>query len=384
MANYVAEIISDLERDSWRAEQRFSPDMENANEQIWNAGTEKDAIDALNNWLKRFQPCLFGRIAATSNLLSYCVLRKSELVESDEYIANRIQDARLRWLADAYNGNKSGFVILLTSDTIAMARPDEKVKSLAIRLCSLYLERDVRPDEVYLDEILLRKPGQQETLWRWDVGVNYFASQGDGRWWNDHRIPGGMGFSMNSVGHMVKAAQLSKAEKTVEQKLGAPRENWDASNVDSLDLALAFAMRTIANASQTVSGKATELLPLPSKEALPVAECPFNLPADLQGKNFCEYKGHYHTDYTIPSEYFTQAVERPSNKTYALDFTYLFRDSIDNPAFKTMGVGRRVKTPPEGQLSLTDEQLAVLKRARMSEQEVPLRDCQRLLRAINT
>lgn len=383
MANKIAEAIDRLKSDPWRAAREFTAEMTTANEQIWSAKNEKDGADALNQWLKRFQPCLFGRIAATSGLLSYCILLESELSEPDEYIAARIQDARLRWLIEAYNGNNSGFVILLASNRIANAIPNDDAKALAIRLCSLYLEQDIKPDEAYLDEILLRKPGQRDTLWRWDVGVNYFCSHGDGRWWNDHRIPGGMGLSMNSVGHMVKSAKLSKAEKAVEEKLGSPEEDWDASNIDSLELALAFAMRTINNSSEAVSGKATELEPLPPKELLPVSECPFKLPADLTDKNFCEYRGYYHTDYSIPSDYFHAAVERPTDKTYSLDFTYLFHNSVDNPAYKTMGAGRRIQGITEGQASPTDAQLALLKRGRVSEQEIALEDSpRRLLRAL--
>jgi hypothetical protein len=45
-----------------------------------------------------------------------------------------------------------------------------------------------------------------------------------------------------------------------------------------------------------------------------------------------------------PSAYFRPDVQRPSAiEQIALDFTYLFRNEVDNPAFRTMGTGRRVR-----------------------------------------
>jgi hypothetical protein len=79
------------------------------------------------------------------------------------------------------------------------------VKELALRLCSLYLLEEVAPDRIFLDEIWLEKPGRDATTWRWHAGVNSFRAQGDGRWWQDHLMPGGIAFSVNSVGHMVKS-----------------------------------------------------------------------------------------------------------------------------------------------------------------------------------
>jgi hypothetical protein len=68
------------------------------------------------------------------------------------------------------------------------------------------------------------------------------------------------------------------------------------------------------------------------------------LPTNLKGKDFCEYVGYYHTDITIPSEYFRPDVQRPPTQTgRLLDFTYLFDDSVENPAFSEMGKGIRVR-----------------------------------------
>jgi len=106
-----------------------------------------------------------------------------------------------------------------------------------------------------------------------------------------------------------------------------------------------MAMQTINGAANTVSGKATRLLPSERPEANPrKVECPIALPKNLEDKDFCEYFGYYHTDVTMPSEYFRSDVERPAELLgHSLDFTYLFNRDIENPAFDEMGKGVRVR-----------------------------------------
>ena len=381
MPDSVAHLISQLRSDKWRSDIGFTAEITEASEHIWNSNSDDQSEGVLNRWITHFQPCFFGKIAAKNNLLSFCILTESDLENSDEHISEKIQSARLRWLAEAFDGNKSGFVILAASKRIATAAPDDVTQKLAKRLAFLYLQEDIAVNYPHLDEIQLRKHGQTEVIWRWDVGVNYFSAQGDKRWWQDHRIPGGMGFSMNSVGHMVKAANLAAGMKHLEGLLDAPREEWDASKVDSLEKALVFAMRTIANASQTEWGKATELLPL-DNDAPAAQQCPFSLPGDVASKNCREYRGYYHTDFTIPSEYFDGSTGRAAGHApYSLDFTYLFHQDVDNPAHKTMGLGRRVRNDSPVNIRV-DEILNRLKQAKAWGKEVLLKDCERLCRAL--
>jgi hypothetical protein len=64
----------------------------------------------------------------------------------------------------------------------------------------------------------------------------------------------------------------------------------------------------------------------------------------MSNKNYCEYRGHYHTDFTLPSEYFLPDVKRPDGlRIYPFDFTYLFHKNIDNSDFKLMGEGQQIR-----------------------------------------
>jgi hypothetical protein len=225
-----------------------------------------------------------------------------------------------------------------------------------------------------MDEIFLEMPGYERAIWRWHVGSNYFCANGDRRWWQDHRIPGGMGFSMNSVGHMVKSGTVAGKLNELNKILEMGNDELVTSKVDSLEKALEMAMRTIWLASDAAaSGKATWLLPLP--EAF-TTKCPVELPAFLADKNFCEYAGYYHTDYAIPTGYFVPDVERRKDQvTFPLDFTYLFQDAVENPEYETMGKGRRVRGFP------TPAEIAH-KYGRGKAEQIKIQDSQRLKEAL--
>ena len=352
MSNRIAELIAQLEPDTWRSTNGFSSDFDPAQQKLFHATSDEESVVEIEKWLQsKAQPCIFGRIAAKQGLLSHCVLRESDLSDSDEAIRNKIATARQEWTRDGFVGKKSGFIISLISPKIAYSKPGSTMKQLAQRVASLYLalDSDAKTDEILHDDLFLDIPGDDKKTIKWLAGINYFSAQGDKRWWHDHRLPGGMAFSINSVGHMVKSGKRQIAMSQLHETLEIQSDDPDNQNVTSLEQALNVAMLTIANASTAKSGKATALLPLPAdRNTMPVSDCPYELKMPLKDKNFCNYTGYYHTDYTIPSEYFREDVERPADiPKHYLDFTYLFQRSIDNPAFETMGVGRRIRADGE-------------------------------------
>jgi hypothetical protein len=337
MSNQVSQLLRQLEPDGFRDRTPFETSIAVTADRLLKSTSYDDSAIALSEWLGRFQPCLFGKITARLGGLAYCFLSESDLEQSDEHIHDKIQEARRRWRRKAFAGDASGFVILAVSQKIATAVPNEVVKNLAKRLCYLYLGKD-EEDEILLEDVFLRVPGKRDAEMQWKAGVNYFCAQGDQRWWQDHRIPAGMAFSVNSVGHLVKSFQVGRSFEEAWAKLNLHEEGWRNFKIESLGDALASAMQTINGAANAISGKATFLLPAePNEDA---AACPVSLPKNLHGKNFCEYFGYYHTDFTLPSEYFRPDVTRPPElKGQNLDFTYLFNESLDNPAFTEMGKG---------------------------------------------
>ena len=344
MAQKLKKLLNALEEDSFRKATPFSDEVEQASAALFRASGEAELAGVLGNWLSRYQPCLFGRIAAKLGGVSYCFLSEEDLNDSDEHVHEKIQNARRDWRRKAFSGDASGFVILALSKKLSQAVPNDTVKAIAKRLCYLYLGKDYT-DEILLEDVFLRVPGKQDAVIHWKAGVNYFSAHGDRRWWNDHRIPGGIGFSMNSVGHMVKSYQLGRSSEEMWAKLGLPKEEWPDFKVNSLGTALKLAMQTINGASDAVSGKATHLLPFDRAGANPHGlKCPIDLPPNLQNKDFCEYFGYYHTDVTMPSEYFRPDIERPDEIVgHNLDFTYLFDTDIENASFEELGQGIRIQ-----------------------------------------
>jgi hypothetical protein len=379
MAEELAKLLARLTEDRWRGTEGFSHEIAECHATMFDkASTSRDIESCLSGWLQKYQPCLFGRIAAKVGLLSYCVLTETDLKEGDEHVQARIQTARTEWTRLGFQGKKSGFVILVVSPTIANSIPDINLQAFAQRLCSLYLLDEVLPAKVYMDELFLQMPGQSATTWRWHVGANYFCANGDKRWWQDHRLPGGMGFSMNSVGHMVKSGVLAGKLNELNELLSGREDSLTTTKVDSLSKALEMAMRTIWLASETSSGKATRLLPTPKdRDALSVPKCPVELPNFLKGFDHCQYEGYYHTDVTIPIEYFRSDVERPPEQdVFGLDFTYLFDDAVENPAHLTMGRGRLIRG--------TKTRTNLAKRSRGVGQPVRIAKCARLRACIDS
>lgn len=372
----LLELLEQIPEDPWRRREGFSPDIQEANQVLFDADCDKTRIESeLNRWLSRFQPCLFGRLAAKRESLSFCVLNEADLEVSDEHVRDKIQSDRLSWTKRGFEGVSSGFVIILVSPRIAHGMPGEATQQLAYHLGFLYLGEDIEPDKVHLDEVYLQTPTREDATWLWKTGVNYFCAQGDRRWWQDHRIPGGIAFSVNSVGHMVKSGKLALGLRELRRALDLPNENFANPIIDSLPKALEFAMRTIDQAADGISGKATTLIPLSSEKESEV-RCPVSLPDFLKDKSHCSYRGYYHTDYTVPSEYFVPDVERPeATKTHELDFTYLFDESLDNPDFLTMGEGRRIRADVPAEYRFA-------KRLRGIETEAEIDDLPRLREAL--
>jgi hypothetical protein len=180
MLDNLAKSYTALDVDSWRARIGFADDLEKAMAKISAPETSDDEVKRLlGDWLAKNQPCLFGRIAAKKGLLVYCILREADLLASDELVRRKIQQARLEWHRQGWNGAASGFVLVGIFDKLALATPGPAVLEIAKRLGHLYLNCDMEPDQIYVDEVFLEIPNRPRSAWRWAAGVNYFSAQGD-------------------------------------------------------------------------------------------------------------------------------------------------------------------------------------------------------------
>jgi hypothetical protein len=342
----LAQAHTALIEDKARHELGWSADIDRAQAEILAAGEDRSVIErTLNTWLSRFQPCVFGKLAATKQEIAYCVLTPESMNRSDVEIRDEIQSHRLQWLREARIGRMSAFIVIATSPALANAEPNDALLAFCARLASLYLLTEIAVDTVYFERAFLDIPGNPPSELEWRAGVNIFAAAGDKRWWHDHRIPGGVAFSVNSVGHLVKSGALGLALQELGKTLGIAVGGAATSKLDALPQALELAMQTINSASRVGGRPATRLCPRPHDLPDPLYNgCPFSIRPALANYDYRSYSGDYHTDYTLPRIYFRPEANRPAAlPEYNLDFTYLFDADVNNFDYQTMGEGRAIR-----------------------------------------
>src|SRR5713101_2838358 len=101
------------------------------------------------------------------------------------------------------------------------------------------MEVEPIPDDTILPQreyIFLRRGPK---ILKFSTLPNIFCAQADGRWWQDHRTPGGVMITSNALGHFVYS-RLQPDPLCDKDKLGA----------------LENAMRTIQNAYRPLLGRA--------------------------------------------------------------------------------------------------------------------------------
>jgi hypothetical protein len=322
-------LYNRLKPDEWRRkpENSVSDDVALVNRILFDPfASESQCREALSRWMQRHQPCLFGRIAAARNWIHYCLLNDRDFREKDdEEISAKIRTELVAWKRRSIRPTADfatpahGFLLAASSERLTMAAPDEHLLEFAEKLQELWGCSATRESSgtVHWETLYLENPANGSLI-RFTFGVDFFGTQGDRRWWHDHRVPGGLAFTANSVGHMKKYRQ------------------WYQGMKEQDDWVLQTAMLTISLAADTSYGKATWLKPL-GKDGRPLIrdlKCPFsdlhNLKPELQGKDWTRYGGFLHTDHSIRPEFFHDNAEPLPDLTqveYLQDFTYLYDQS---------------------------------------------------------
>lgn len=328
----VRSLLQRLTEDKWRRDNPFSAEIGAVNSVLFHPfATESDKQIALSAWIQRphYQPCLFGRIAAANNALHFLFLDDEDLRESDQSISEKIQHARRAWWQRSRSPRSGisapahGFVLCVVSPRVAFAEPNELLRQFSQEILSLWGCRssDEPQGRVHWEEVFLENP-KTETYVRFEFSVDFFAAAGDRRWWHDHRIPGGVAFTANSVGHMRRFRE------------------WYEGKISQEPWILQTAMETIHEAADVGYGRATWLRPLVEEERpfISGATCPVEkLRSSLNGYDWTRYGGHLHTDHAVRPEFFRVDPQKPpeaKQKEWLLDFQYLYdRTSRDHLRF---------------------------------------------------
>jgi hypothetical protein len=350
----VSDLIEQLQADPWRDQQPFSDDVEKCQRVLFDRSrTRQDKLDALNDWLAKFQPCLFGQMEAKQKRLAFCLLTENDLARSDEEIQLRIEEERQDWKRQAIAGETHAFIILAVSEGIARARLGTELLNLAQRICELYLGFSDE-DEIFHDELLLEIAAPEQTERRaWKVGVNYFSAQGDGRWWQDHRIPGGMAYSMNSVGHMAR----THVERAMRRDPDLAKRLADVPREKLVFWALPKAMKTIGEKIEPGT-RGTWLAPHGSfqeDKVPPTFEKRQQYFGDLAQFSENRYKGLYHTDETIPSAYFDPDLWKQEDLVERDDLYFNYLHLQTEKDYLSMGIGIEVEETEGGRVEVREQ-----------------------------
>ena len=334
----IRSLFLSLNRDPWRTAHPFTDDIQKAQNVLFNPfASHGEVITAMRAWLRDHQPCVFGRMGAQHGFIHIAVLDEHELQEDDRTIIDKITQQRILWKRRALTRRQNpphSFVLLIRSPRVANAAPDRALHHFSRRMQELAGWKPASDakgrGKVASDFLYISQPDEGKTFLKFRFTVDYFAAAGDGRWWHDHRAPGGIMFTANSTGHM-KAFQemyLNKGE-------------------DRGPFILHKAMHTIANAcpvahmkaqgSKTASdgpggdeheGRATWLLPLRDGSPLLPVPYPFGnkpLPKIVENKDWTRYEGLLHTDHAVRPEFFDGSESAPtSDEPHLMDFRYLY------------------------------------------------------------
>src|SRR5690349_11496885 len=131
----VKALVKALREDVWRREHPFAPDLRATSEILthpYASSPEKES--AISDWLQRYQPCVFGRAAAATGRMHYCILSDQDLPESDRHITDKIQAERALWKQPAVRAASKaphGFLLLVAAPRILHAVADENLRRLS-------------------------------------------------------------------------------------------------------------------------------------------------------------------------------------------------------------------------------------------------------------
>jgi hypothetical protein len=346
LVNSINDLYTRLKGDRLRTNSPFNDDLKEANELLHNSSAFPDEwTECLRKWCQLKQPCQFGKIAAKEGRIHFCVLSDGAVAHwTDEEISSYIATDQKLWKQRAaFDIAKAthSFVLVVASSKVALAAPDEHLREFSNAILKLSgwsvgRHRLARPvNEVSSGYLYLRNPTDKQ-LYGFQFNIDFFACAGHSRWWHDHRFPGGIAFTANSLGHM------------------RAYRNWYGKGSDT-EWATLQAMLTIDNAEKgkvatkdrakqpDPEGRSTWLKPL-SPEGMPqvpgLTSPLAKTPDRLQSKDWTKYEGYLHTDHAVREEFFQDRDIPPNiDRPYVMDFTYIFDES--QPDFAEFSGGRR-------------------------------------------
>jgi hypothetical protein len=245
----LANLLARLDGDDWRKQNPFSVEVSIASEVLLNPYARDDERKlAIKAWVAKHQPCVFGQAAARADRLYVAIITEAKIAEGDDAVREQLKLEKNTWKQwSLEEKGRHGFLVVFAMPKLFYAAPNRALRDVSDYFRSLFLHaptKDPAGNDICHEWLYLRNPKTSQFV-KFRVILDYFASAGDKRWWHDHRFPGGVAFTLNSLGHMVRTKE------------------WYENLKNPTEWAARVAMLTISNAfDHSEFGKATHLLDL--------------------------------------------------------------------------------------------------------------------------
>ncbi|MFI5933791.1 hypothetical protein [Actinoplanes sp. NPDC051494] len=193
----------------------FGADIDETHRVLLDPGADPESrTTALNRWLARSQPCLFGRLAARQHLgvgaakgLGYRIVwvHEDEVVADPGTVATRIRQARRQWKDQAEYGEVSAFLVVFHGPRLAAAKPGPDLLDICRGLAGLYLVEfgGIEADVVYTESVPLRDAAGRLALYKASTQLFYTGAHLMRN--HDRRFPGGIAVVTNGPGHFARS-----------------------------------------------------------------------------------------------------------------------------------------------------------------------------------
>ncbi|EPJ94272.1 MULTISPECIES: hypothetical protein [Pseudomonas] len=263
----------------------YGDDIDRTNNLLFSAESKSKKEEILRSWVKRNQPCMFGRIAASNNKglkLKVYVIDESDIAQGVVRLEEYLQVCRKTWKQACAKGESDAVLYFFNLKKLVDASPSDGLVEVFKGLSDLIFQEyaPVSTDVIYTEAAPLVFNGK---LFLYKAGVNFFHTTAHNTANHDRRVPGGAVISINSVGHY--------ANNLIRTGL--------ASDLDTaIESIKRLAWQSIGNGGHSLGKESTTSW----HNIDPDNTCPFHdRPSTVpEGFSVKKYSAWYHTDVLIP------------------------------------------------------------------------------------
>ena len=263
----------------------YGYDIDSANDLLFSERCKLKKGEILLSWIKRNQPCMLGRIAASNNKglkLKVCVIDEGDIAQGIVHLETYLQACRKSWKQACAKGDSDAVLYFFNLSGLVNARPSETLVKIFKGLSDLLFHEyaPVSADVIYTEAAPLILNGK---LFLYKAGVNFFHTTAHSTANHDRRIPGGAVISINSVGHYANNLVRTGLAPDLDAAIASIRR---------------LAWQSIGNGGLSLDKKnSSSWHNIDPVNSCPAHERPSTVP---DGFSIKKYAAWYHTDVLIP------------------------------------------------------------------------------------